>query len=317
MCKLVMRFTPTTQSVFFWTPFDKEMSCADPEPVVALEPCKEIVKMRACVCCGALALEMCRCGLRIVYRGLQSHGRQSEGSACLVLLHYHGGTNRELVIVVANDPGDMVSTTDCPMLSTGDLHVTQVEGDNGPSLPLERWRHASSRPHPDGDSTTTKPPRTVGNAITRSLLACRCKSEGFDRVPTQLLPKTHFEKGEMDRAKWWVRGTRHGYWSYPKHGVRAGRPWSRVATCEGEGRRKLFFKTDKDGGKSNNSQKIETAGTTSRTWKRAAGTKNPPKWKHQRQKKQGPRTHVPKTFTSAVPCTQRQRNGRNWLRLST
>ena len=53
-------------------------------------------------------------------------------------------------------------------------------------------------------------------AITRSLLACRCKSEGFDRVPTQLLPKTHFEKEEMDRAKWWVRGTRHGYWSYPK-----------------------------------------------------------------------------------------------------
>ena len=133
----------------------------------------------------------------------------------------------------------MVSTTDCPMLSTGDLHVTQVEGDNGPSLPLERWRHASSRPHPDGDSTTTKPPRTIGNAITRSLLACRCKSEGFERVPTQLLPKTQFEKGEMDRAKWWVRGTRHGYWSYPKHGVRAGRPWSRVATCEGENLRRM------------------------------------------------------------------------------
>ena len=100
-------------------------------------------------------------------------------------------------------------TSWCPMLSISDLHVTQVEGDNGPSLPLERWRHASSRPHPHGDSTTTKP--------------CKCRSEGFDRVPTQLLPKTHFEKGEMDRARWWVRGTRHGYWSYPKHGVRAGR----------------------------------------------------------------------------------------------
>ena len=80
------------------------MSCADPCSVVALEPCKEIVKMRACVFWCALALEMCRCGLRIVYRGLQSHGRQSEGSACLVLLLFHGGTNRELVIVVATLP---------------------------------------------------------------------------------------------------------------------------------------------------------------------------------------------------------------------
>ena len=47
-----------------------------------------------------------------------------------------------------------------------------------------RWRHASSRPHPDGDSTTTKPRSTIGNAIRRSLLACRCNCEGFDRVST-------------------------------------------------------------------------------------------------------------------------------------
>ena len=62
-----MRFAPTTQPLFFSTQFDKEMSCADPEPVVALEPLKELVKMRACVCLCALALEMCRSGLRIVY----------------------------------------------------------------------------------------------------------------------------------------------------------------------------------------------------------------------------------------------------------
>ena len=67
-----MRFTPTTQSLFFWTPYDKEMSCANPEPVVPLEPCKEIVKMCACACWSSLALEMCRCGLRIVYTHCRS-----------------------------------------------------------------------------------------------------------------------------------------------------------------------------------------------------------------------------------------------------
>ena len=69
-----------------------------------LSHAKKLLKcVLVCAAC-ALALEMCRCGLRIVYRGLQSHGRQSEGSACLVLLLYHGGTNRELVIVVVTIP---------------------------------------------------------------------------------------------------------------------------------------------------------------------------------------------------------------------
>ena len=47
---------------------DEEMSPANPEPEAALEPRKEIVKMRACVCWSAQTLEMCCCGRCTVHK---------------------------------------------------------------------------------------------------------------------------------------------------------------------------------------------------------------------------------------------------------
>ena len=155
-------------------------------------PCQSREPQSVCKCLLTSPLRFSR-GPRPKFVGLQSHGRRSEVSACLVLLLFNGGAERELVIVVAlptalfyfaSSPqlkhkrsrdfvqivrsavdmlvGPMSAsasfvTSWCPMLSTSDSHMTQVEGDNGPSLPLERWRHASSRPQPDGDPTTTKP----------------------------------------------------------------------------------------------------------------------------------------------------------------
>ena len=66
VCKLVMRFTPTTESLFLDTIWQGNVLCLSWASGRSWA-CKDNVKMRACLCWSALALEMCRCGLRIVY----------------------------------------------------------------------------------------------------------------------------------------------------------------------------------------------------------------------------------------------------------
>ena len=67
-----------TQSLFFQTPCDKEMSCAIPEPVLAHEPREEIVKTCVRACVGVRTRWKCVDCCFFVFRQVGSVAAQEE-----------------------------------------------------------------------------------------------------------------------------------------------------------------------------------------------------------------------------------------------